>query len=78
MSKHFLEALFLEQIDVYRSIPIKVFQAATGGVLGKKSALKNFEIFTGNHLYWSLFLTELQAFRPATSLRRDSNTRVFL
>ena len=30
--------------------------------------------FTGKHLCWSLFLIKLQAFRPATLLKRDSNT----
>ena len=30
----------------------------------KKVDLKNFAIFKGKHLYWSLFLIKLQAFRP--------------
>ena len=47
-------------------------EAATGGVL------KNFANFTGKHLCWSLFFTKLQAFRPATLLKRDSYTGVFL
>ena len=44
----------------------------------KKCFLKNFAIFTGKHLCWSLFLIKLklQAFRPATLLKRDSNTDV--
>ena len=42
----------------------------------KKAVLKNFAIFTGIHLCWSLFLIKLQAFRPATLLKRDS-TQVF-
>ena len=40
--------------------------------------LKNFAIFTGKQLCWSLFLIKLQAFRLATLLKRDSNTGVFL
>ena len=32
-------------------------------VFCKKAALKNFAIFTGKHLCWSLFLIKLQAFR---------------
>ena len=32
----------------------------------KKTVLKNFAIFTGKHLYWSLFLIKFQAFSPAT------------
>ena len=44
----------------------------------KKWFLKNFAILTGKHLCWSLFLIKLklQAFRPATLLKRDSNTDV--
>ena len=32
----------------------------------KKGVLKNFTIFTGKHLCWSLFLIKLQALRAAT------------
>ena len=39
--------------------------------------LKNFASFTGRHLCWSLFLIKLQAWRPATLLKRDSNTTTF-
>ena len=35
-------------------------------VFCKKSVLKNFANFTEKHLCWSLFLTKLQVFRPAT------------
>ena len=44
----------------------------------KIGVLKNFAIFTKKHLSWSLFLTTLQANVPATLLKRDSNTAVFL
>ena len=44
----------------------------------KKDVLKNLRNFKGKHLYWSLFLIKLQTFRPAASLRRDSNTGFFL
>ena len=43
--------------------------------------LKYFTMFTGNHLCWSLFLTFLinvQAWRPATLLKIDSNIDFFL
>ena len=40
--------------------------------------LNFFPNFTGKHLCWSLFFTKLQAFRPATLLRIDSYTSVFL
>ena len=40
------------------------------------SSLKNFAIFTGIYLCWGLFLIKLQAFRPSTFLKRNSNTGV--
>ena len=36
----------------------------------KTDDLRNFEIFTGKHLYWSLFLIKMQALRPATLFKR--------
>ena len=33
-------------------------------VFCKKAAVKTYAKFTGKHLYWSLFLIKLQAFRP--------------
>ena len=36
--------------------------------------LKNFAIFTGKHLCWSLLLIDLRTWRPATFLKRNSNT----
>ena len=40
----------------------------------EKAVLKNFAIFTGKHLCWSLLLIDLRALRPAAFLKRDSNT----
>ena len=45
-------------------------------VFYKKAVIKNFAIFTGKHLCWSLFLIKLQAFRPDS--KRDSNICIFL
>ena len=42
----------------------------------KRAVVKNFAIFTGKHLCWSLFLMKLQAWRPAILLKRDP-TQVF-
>ena len=47
-------------------------------MFSKIVVLKNFVIFTGKQLYWSLFLIKLQAWKTATLLKRDSNTCVFL
>ena len=44
----------------------------------KIAVLKNFTNFAGKHLCWSLFLIMLQLRRPATPLKRHSNTGVFL
>ena len=53
-------------------------EAATRVVLEKKAVIKNFALFTGKHLRWSLFLFKLQAFRTATLLKGDSNKGLFL
>ena len=47
-------------------------------VFFKKAVLKNFATFIEKQLCWSLFLIKLQTFRPATLLKSDSNTGVFL
>ena len=47
-------------------------------VFHKKAVLKNFAIFTGKHLRWSLFSMKLQAFTATILLKRHSNTGVFL
>ena len=39
----------------------------------KIDILKNFVIFTRNHLCWRSFLIKLHGWRPATLLKRDSN-----
>ena len=44
----------------------------------KKTVLKNFAIFTGEHLCWSVFLIKLLVFSPATLIKRNSDTGVFL
>ena len=44
----------------------------------KKVFIRNFANFTGKHLCWSLLSIELQAFRPAALVKRDSDTDVFL
>ena len=45
-------------------------EAVTGGVLFKKSALKNFAIFIGKLLCWSHFLINFQTFWPATLINK--------
>ena len=40
--------------------------------------LKNLETFSGKHLHCRLFLVKLQTLKPATLLRRKSNTDFFI
>ena len=40
----------------------------------KTGILNKFSSFTEKHLCWTFFLIKLQDFRPATLLKRDSNT----
>ena len=42
----------------------------------KKAGIKNFAIFIAKHLYWSLFLMQLQTFKSATLLK-ENPTQVF-
>ena len=44
----------------------------------QKGALNIFGIFTGKHQCWSLLLTKLQAWKPTTLLKRDSDKGGFL
>ena len=44
----------------------------------KADVFKNFSIFTGKNLCWSLFAIKLPACKPANLLKRDSKTSVFL
>ena len=44
----------------------------------KKAVLKNLAILIEKYLCWSLFLINLQAYKPATLLQRDCNAGAFL
>ena len=54
------------------------FKSSRSHMFFKIGVLNNFTNFTGKYLCWSLLLIKLQVFRPATLLKRDSNTGVFL
>ena len=47
-------------------------------VFCEKGVLRNFAKFTGKHLCQSLFFNKVTGLRPATLLKRDSSTSVFL
>ena len=63
------ELTFLVTYDVIMNVSS---EAAVSQMFFKGDVLKNFVIFTRKRLSWSLFR------RPATLLKRDSNTGVFL
>ena len=44
----------------------------------KEGVLRNFTKFTEKHLYKSLFFNKVVDLRPATLLKRDSGTGIFL
>ena len=57
---------------------IRYFQKQPPEVFCKKDSPKDFANFTEKHLCWNLFLIKLQAWRPATLLKRNSNIARFL
>ena len=52
-------------IEKLLGILFNVLEVAIRSVLSKKANFKNFAIFTGKHLCWSLSLIKLQAFRKS-------------
>ena len=50
------------------------FQKQTPKVFYKKRFLKNFAIFTGKHLCWSLFLIKLHSFSPSSYSEKEFST----
>ena len=62
----------------YRTFHLTFCRSSHLQVFFKIAILKNFVIFTGKHLCWSLFLIKLQTFRLVTLSKRDSYTGVFL
>ena len=57
--------LFVD-LAVWQMLLVIERQAATGGVLEKKSVLRNFTKLTGKHLRQSLFFNKVVGLRPAT------------
>ena len=60
--------------DTYNTL----FRRTRSQIFFKIDVLKNFEIFKGKHLCWSLFSIYLLTWGRAALLKRDSNTGVFL
>ena len=49
---------------------LHLFERSRSQIFLKIGVLKNFTMFTGKYLCWSLFSIKLQAFRPGKRLRR--------
>ena len=56
-----IKQIFLEVESLTLTHISQGTEAASGGVLQKKGVLKNFAIFTGKFLCWSLFLIKVLA-----------------
>ena len=69
--------LFLNDGNTGRYRLTQCLKSSRSQMFFKIGALKHFVNSTGKHLCWNLFLIKLQA-RPATLLKRDSNTGVSL
>ena len=54
------------------------YKISRSQMIFKIGVLKNFAIFTGKRVCWSLCLGMLQALKPETLLKRDSNADVIL
>ena len=54
------------------------YRSSCPEVFCKKGVLKNFAKFSGKHLCQSLFLNKFAGLKPATLLKKDSGTGVFL
>ena len=70
--------LFISLFKAFPPVRLHLLRSSRLQLFFKIGALKNFAYFTGKHPCWSFFLIKLQALRPATLLKRDSNTGVFL
>ena len=67
---------YLWSADLAKSFSL--FRSSRSQLFFKIGVPKNFANFTGKHPCWSLFLIELQTFKPTILLKRDSNTGAFL
>ena len=64
---------FIFSISHFSSLETEYTEVAVCSCF-KIGVLKNFAIFTGKHLCWSLFLIKYPAFRATTLLKEDFNT----
>ena len=75
----FSEQFFVEfLLNYYFKFPYDCCSGFSLAVWKETAICSRFAIFTGKRLCWSLFWIKLQDFWPATLLKKDSNTGVFL
>ena len=74
-SKPLWKHVFYDTIQIYQQI-VWINRSSRSQMFFKIGILKNFAIITGKHLCWSVFSIELQTWRSAALLNRDSNTGV--
>ena len=77
---HSITQFWLRQINttLFSSEKMTVCRSSRSQMFFKIGVLKNFALFTGKHLCWSLSLTKMMERRAATLLKRGSNTGVFV
>ena len=59
-------------------VGLRTLKSTRSQMFFRTGVFKNFAIFKGKQLSWSLFLKKSQTSRPANLLKRDSNSGVFL
>ena len=77
----FLKLSFFYVSKGYRKwheVGLRTLNSTRSQIFFRIGVLKNFAIFKGKQLCWSLFLINSQTSRPANLLKRDSNSSIFL
>ena len=74
----FLQLNMLFIADSHTGFCSRLFWKHELNLKSSLGVLIKFVNFTGKHLFWSLFVIELQTFRPSILLKRDCNKDVFL
>ena len=64
---------FAKNFSKMPNVPLGHFRSSLPEVLYKTGILENFAKFTGNPLYWSLFLIKLQSSSPQFYLKKETS-----
>ena len=77
LSSHFL--LFSGGIerDIWHEVGLMTLRSNRSQMFFRAGVLKNFAMFKGKHMSWSLSLIKLQPSSPAALLKRDSNSGIW-